>query len=206
MACWKSAWILVVAAVIFALLSSIHATELNWSRNGGGVGRRTLLSFKETPHGSNFTFDCSPSGPCVPCAYSEKSDENYRCSETGYRIPFKCIEIKHGTEKENGKQHSQNGRSAVEISDNVNPHVSLQDAASNEGRILLDGSSSAKDGVQTYITYRSCISANAEKLSVLGFEVFRCLSKYNSLCCLCDWGGGILFWLVRIESLFVIIV
>jgi len=45
---------------------------LNWSRNGGGVGRRTLLSFKEKPHGSNFTFDCSPSGPCVPCAYSEK--------------------------------------------------------------------------------------------------------------------------------------
>lgn len=128
-----------------------------------------------------------------------QSDENYRCSETGYRIPFKCIEIKHDTKNENGKQHSQNGRSAVEISDNVNPHISLQDAASNEGRILLDGSSSAKDGVQTYITYRSCISANAEKLSVLGFEVFRRLSKYNSLCCLCDWGGGILFWLFRIE-------
>ncbi|KAL9364013.1 hypothetical protein Peur_041886 [Populus x canadensis] len=144
--------------------------------NGGGVGRRTLLSFKEKPHGSNFTFDCSPSGPCVPCAYSEKSDENYRCSETGYRIPFKCIEIKHDTKNENGKQHSQNGRSAVEISDNVNPHISLQDAASNEGRILLDGSSSAKDGVQTYITYRSCISANAEKLSVLGFEgIILCL-------------------------------
>jgi hypothetical protein len=42
-----------------------------WSRNGG-LGRRVLLSFKETPHGTNLTFDCSPSGPCVPCAYSEK--------------------------------------------------------------------------------------------------------------------------------------
>ncbi|KAJ6769379.1 hypothetical protein OIU74_022937 [Salix koriyanagi] len=76
------------------------------------------------------------------------SDENYRCSETGYRIPFKCIEIEHEKKNENGKKHSQNGRSAVVISDNLNPHISLQDAASNEGRILLDGSSSAKDGAQ----------------------------------------------------------
>lgn len=172
MACWKSAWILVVAAVIFALLSSIHATE-----NGGGVGRRTLLSFKEKPHGSNFTFDCSPSGPCVPCAYSEKSDEKYRCSETGHRIPFKCVEINHDTENEKGKQHSPNGRSAVEISDDVNPHVMLQETtASNEGRTLLDDSSTAKGGSQAYITYRSCISVNTEKLSVLGFEgIILCL-------------------------------
>jgi hypothetical protein len=35
-------------------------------------GRRVLLSFKETPRGSNATFECSPSGPCVPCLYSEK--------------------------------------------------------------------------------------------------------------------------------------
>ncbi|KAJ6689035.1 hypothetical protein OIU85_005446 [Salix viminalis] len=108
---------------------------------GGGKNERKMLLL-------NFTFDCSPSGPYVPCAYSEKSDENYRCSETGYRIPFNCIEIEHDTKNENGKKHSQNGRSAVEISDNLNPHISLQDAASNEGRILLDGSSSAKDGAQ----------------------------------------------------------
>ncbi|KAF9677911.1 hypothetical protein SADUNF_Sadunf08G0157100 [Salix dunnii] len=134
MACWNSAWILVVVAVISTLLSSIHA----------------------------------------------RSDENYRCSETGYRIPFKCIEIGHDTKNENGKQHSQNGRSAAEISDNLNPHISLQDAASNEGRILLDGSSPAKDGAQIYITYRSCIAANAEKLSVHDFEVSRCLCNILS--------------------------
>eukprot|EP00258_Populus_trichocarpa_P050348 XP_024466367.1 uncharacterized protein LOC7492409 isoform X2 [Populus trichocarpa] len=137
----------------------------------GGLGRRVLLSFKETPHGTNLTFDCSPSGPCVPCAYSEKSDEKYRCSETGHRIPFKCVEINHDTENEKGKQHSPNGRSAVEISDDVNPHVMLQETtASNEGRTLLDDSSTAKGGSQAYITYRSCISVNTEKLSVLGFE------------------------------------
>lgn len=36
------------------------------------IGRRALLSFKETPPGSNTTYDCGPSGPCVPCLYSEK--------------------------------------------------------------------------------------------------------------------------------------
>lgn len=30
------------------------------------------MSFKETPIGTNITYDCSPSGPCVPCTYSEK--------------------------------------------------------------------------------------------------------------------------------------
>ncbi|KAI8527228.1 hypothetical protein RHMOL_Rhmol12G0059400 [Rhododendron molle] len=35
-------------------------------------GRRLLMSFKETPSGGNATFDCSPSGPCVACLYSEK--------------------------------------------------------------------------------------------------------------------------------------
>lgn len=34
--------------------------------------RRALLSFKETPKGTNITFDCSPSGACLPCLYSEK--------------------------------------------------------------------------------------------------------------------------------------
>lgn len=36
------------------------------------IGRRILKSFKETPEGLNVTYDCSPSGPCIPCLYSEK--------------------------------------------------------------------------------------------------------------------------------------
>ncbi|CAK7332725.1 unnamed protein product [Dovyalis caffra] len=172
MTCWNSATILAV----LALLSSINALELDHTTANGGVGRRVLLSLKETPHGSNLTFDCSPSGPCVPCTYSEKSDEKYRCSETGYRIPFKCVEINLDTKNEKGKQHSQNGRSAVEVSDNANPHVMLQDTASNKGRTLLDDTSTANSGSQTYITYRSCISPNVERLSVLGFEgIILCL-------------------------------
>ncbi|KAJ6898151.1 hypothetical protein NC652_024855 [Populus alba x Populus x berolinensis] len=169
MGSWDSAPAAILA--VWALLSSIHALDIDHTTENGGLGRRVLLSFKETPHGTNLTFDCSPSGPCVPCAYSEKSDEKYRCSETGHRIPFKCVEINHDTENEKGKQHSPNGRSAVEISDDANPHVMLQETtASNEGRTLLDDSSTAKGGSQAYITYRSCISVNTENLSVLGFE------------------------------------
>ena len=37
-----------------------------------GIGRRGLLSFIETPKGSNVSFECSPSGPCISCLYSEK--------------------------------------------------------------------------------------------------------------------------------------
>ncbi|KAL9390334.1 hypothetical protein Peur_018939 [Populus x canadensis] len=172
MGSWDSAPAAILA--VWALLSSIHALDIDHTTENGGLGRRVLLSFKETPHGTNLTFDCSPSGPCVPCAYSEKSDEKYRCSETGHRIPFKCVEINHDTENEKGKQHSPNGRSAVEISDDANPHVMLQETtASNEGRTLL---STAKGGSQAYITYRSCISVNTEKLSVLGFEgIILCL-------------------------------
>ncbi|KAG6757102.1 hypothetical protein POTOM_037403 [Populus tomentosa] len=170
MGSWDSAPAAILA--VWTLLSSIHALDIDHTTENGGLGRRVLLSFKETPHGTNLTFDCSPSGPCVPCAYSEKSDEKYRCSETGHRIPFKCVEINHDTENEKGKQHSPNGRSAVEISDDANPHVMLQETtASNEGRTLLDDSSTAKGGSQAYITYRSCISVNTEKLSVLGFEL-----------------------------------
>ncbi|KAJ4711214.1 Mediator of DNA damage checkpoint protein 1 [Melia azedarach] len=150
-------------------------------RRSVGVGQRLLLSFKETPHGSNSTFECSPSGPCVPCQYSEKNDEKYRCSETGYRIPLKCVESEDLSKIENEKK-TQTRRAAFEISnDSVKPHVVLHDMdrliTSVNHRSLLDDSSTSKGKSQAYITYRSCIPAvNEEKLSVLGFEgIVLCL-------------------------------
>ncbi|XP_044489594.1 uncharacterized protein LOC123213992 isoform X2 [Mangifera indica] len=111
------------------------------------VGQRLFMGFKETPRGSNRTFDCDPSGPCVPCVYSEKNDDKYRCSETGYRIPLKCVEIE----------------------DKIVTVV--------KNRSLLEDSSSSEGTPQAYITYRSCIpSINEEKLSVLDFEsIVLCL-------------------------------
>ncbi|KAJ0038102.1 hypothetical protein Pint_23105 [Pistacia integerrima] len=145
------------------------------------VGQRLLLGFKETPSGSNRTFDCSPSGPCVPCLYSEKSDDKYRCSETGYRIPLKCVEIEEGAKNEN-EQKTKPSRSTLETSaDSMKQHVMLHDAGGNvtsvKHRSVLDDSSTSEGKSQAYITYRSCIPAvNEEKLSVIGFEsVVLCL-------------------------------
>lgn len=145
------------------------------SENGHGFGRRVLMSFREKPSGSNLTFDCAPSGPCVPCIYSEKGDEKYRCSETGYRIPFKCEEIKHST-KDAKKTKPQKTRSTLEISNSsakshTDEHVYGEFITSQSQRTLLDDSSASDNKSQAYVTYRSCIPADTEeKLSVLGFE------------------------------------
>lgn len=127
------------------------------------MGKRVLMSFKEISKGSNRTFDCSPSGPCVPCLYSEKGDKKYRCSETGYRIPFKCVETYDDGSKAENKEKSEKSRSNLEIS--------VRNESSRKHRSLLDDSSASGGGVRAYTTYRSCITAvNEEKLSVLGFE------------------------------------
>ncbi|KAM7269778.1 hypothetical protein ACFE04_025275 [Oxalis oulophora] len=151
--------IIIIIVVVFISASTLHASS-PLEINSGDRGRRLLVSFKETPKGSNLTFECSPSGPCVPCQYSEKNDEKYRCSETGYRIPMKCVQTKATKKKDGKKKKSQNAQSDLEISHSEKPN-----------RRLLDDSSVAKSGPQAYITYRSCIQAvNEEKLSVLGFE------------------------------------
>ncbi|XP_020217907.1 uncharacterized protein LOC109801285 [Cajanus cajan] len=165
----------------FLFISSYRAfgQQTDWNsketQHGNGVGRRVLLSFKEKPSGSNVTFECAPSGPCVPCLYSEKGDDKYRCSETGYRIPFKCVEIKDST-KDAKKTKSQKGRSLLEISDGIAEsnevsHVAGESTSSQSHRRLEDDSSSSDDKSQAYVTYRSCITPiNEEKLSVLNFE------------------------------------
>ncbi|KAK3038623.1 hypothetical protein RJ639_027286 [Escallonia herrerae] len=102
------------------------------------------------------------------------NDAKYRCSETGYRIPLKCIDVEAGSkESNNGKK--QNNRSTLENSyDKVKVDVMLRDAeevTTISQRNLLDDSSMSKGASEAYITYRSCIPAvNEEKLSVLGFE------------------------------------
>ncbi|KAL2904128.1 Vacuolar protein sorting/targeting protein 10 [Bienertia sinuspersici] len=131
---------------------------------GGKVGRRRLLGFKEKRAGTNTTFECSPSGPCVPCQYSEKNDDKYRCSETGYRIPFKCLKNGGVTKEESGKG-PQNSDSTREESVNA-------ETSADKHRTLTDKSSGQKGEPQEYVTYRSCIQGvNEEKISVLGFEV-----------------------------------
>ncbi|XP_014490529.1 uncharacterized protein LOC106753254 [Vigna radiata var. radiata] len=150
---------------------SALAQQTDWdseeTQHRNGIGRRVLLSFKEKPSGTNVTFECAPSGPCVPCLYSEKGDSKYRCSETGYRIPFKCVEIKDST-KDGKKTKSQKGRSSLEIGDATAGEYTH---SPSDRRLAEDSSSSSDNSSQAYITYRSCITpVNEEKLSVLNFE------------------------------------
>ncbi|CAJ1931621.1 unnamed protein product [Sphenostylis stenocarpa] len=166
---------------LFFVVSPFRALgqQKDWNsevtQHGNGVGRRVLLSFKEKPPGTNVTFECAPSGPCVPCLYSEKGDEKYRCSETGYRIPFKCVEIKDST-KDAKKTKSRKGRSSLEVFDGTAEsqhvsHVAEEFTHSQSERRLAEDSSSSDNSSQAYITYRSCITpVNEEKLSVLNFE------------------------------------
>ncbi|XP_022732900.1 uncharacterized protein LOC111287017 [Durio zibethinus] len=160
---WNSSVVLLLFSFPFLLpvLASASASSIDYQHER--IGQRVLMSFKESSKGSNRTFDCSPSGPCIPCFYSEKSDKKYRCSETGYRIPFKCVEIDDSSKVEN-KEKSEKSRSKLEIS--------VSNENSRKRRSLLDDSSTSKGEVRAYITYRSCIQAvNEEKLSLLGFEV-----------------------------------
>ncbi|CAH9087505.1 unnamed protein product [Cuscuta epithymum] len=152
------------SSAILLLFNSIFvfsAPSLEESSGGEENARRVMLSFKETPNGVNVTFECFPSGPCVPCAYSEKSDTKYRCSETGYRIPFKCEETRDHLE--DAKSMKNHNRSDLE---NANAHTYPV-----RTRILLEDLSTSESGLQAYITYRSCITTvSEERLSVIGFE------------------------------------
>ncbi|KAH6756386.1 hypothetical protein C2S53_002685 [Perilla frutescens var. hirtella] len=144
-------------------LSLAHNSELI------GIKRRILMGIKETPNGGNVTFDCSPSGPCIPCLRAEKNDEKYRCGETGYRIRLKCVPIGSGS-KDSKSTKEEKKRSTLEFTElGINEHDGDLIISSTRQRRLLGDSS--KGGPRAYITYRSCIPAvNEEKLSVLGFE------------------------------------
>ncbi|GFP91563.1 hypothetical protein PHJA_001300300 [Phtheirospermum japonicum] len=146
-------------------LSLAHDSEINVIKG------RTLMGFMETPDGGNVTFDCSPSGPCIPCSRSEKSDEKYRCGETGYRIRLKCASS-GSVSKDAKKLEARKTRSMLEHRDiGVNQFDEDLTISSRSQRRLFSDSSKSKGGSGAYVTYRSCIPAvNEEKMSVLGFE------------------------------------
>ncbi|KAG8050311.1 hypothetical protein GUJ93_ZPchr0009g2321 [Zizania palustris] len=114
--------------------------------------RRSLLGFVEAQ--GNASYRCTPSGPCIPCQYSEKSNEKYCCSETGYRLPLKCVQVQNvAKEGNNSKQ-----------------------------RKVLDDASTSDVGTKHYTTYRSCVPLEDEdKLSILGFERDGCTLRKQSV-------------------------
>jgi len=148
----------------------------------------------------NATFDCSSSGPCIPCSYSEKTDEKYHCSETGYRMPYKCVEVKSSFKEVNKEQI---GKESYPVEDEIEAGKSSEykdahsqgqqtqkmnsqnhDTERKDGnwRRLSETAHSLEDGKQTHHIFRSCVpAADDEKLSVLGFEgIVLCLLLISS--------------------------
>ena len=83
----------------------------------------------------------------IPFFLLWQNDEKYRCSETGYRIPLKCVEIKDGPKDSKAKLSR---RSASEIFPrNVKLHTVLRSfeelATSLRHRILLSDSTKQED-------------------------------------------------------------
>ncbi|KAL8218940.1 hypothetical protein R6Q57_022313 [Mikania cordata] len=139
---------LVFIAFNFLLVHSSSKSILYESEAVGVM--RGLKSFKEISTATNTTFDCSPSGPCVPCLYSEKKDVTYRCSETGYRIPMRCVKIAD-EENENKKRNGREDSSSIEAGSEI---------------------------YATYRSCIPAV--NEEKISVLGFEALMLLLLISS--------------------------
>ncbi|CAL1388511.1 unnamed protein product [Linum trigynum] len=80
------------------------------------------------------------------------SEPNYRCGETGHRIPLKCMEIKDGVKLEK-QEKSKKNRSDLETS----AGSGNQQASSIAGKNLAEDSKKLDGGggSQAYITYRS---------------------------------------------------
>lgn len=57
-------------ALLMAICCSLPSTKGASEVVGGGGRGRLLLGFTVTK--GNSSFQCSPSGPCLPCQYSEK--------------------------------------------------------------------------------------------------------------------------------------
>lgn len=159
--------------VLILSLFARHSTANHIQGQATGLRHnRALLGFKETPSGGNTTFECSPSGPCIACQYSEKNEEKYRCSETGYRIPLKCVKIVNVANEENDEKEET--RSTLEVL-NSESHTDsgLRGSENVKHRTLAESKTNKAGESEVYVTYRSCIPAvNEEKISVVGFEVF----------------------------------
>ncbi|XP_075497629.1 uncharacterized protein LOC142534661 [Primulina tabacum] len=125
--------------------------------------------FKETPAGGNFTFDCSPSGPCIPCSRSEKTKSFLKMKTIWSSMYMMALLSSLLTFyfwiwfRRSKRPQRKRTRSALESTDLL----------VNDGprRRLLSDTAKSESVSGAYVTYRSCIPAvSEEKLSVLGFQ------------------------------------
>ncbi|PAN13830.1 hypothetical protein PAHAL_2G366700 [Panicum hallii] len=146
--------LLVTVAALCWIPPAIAAAAAAAAASTANGARRSLLGFVEAQ--GNASYQCTPSGPCIPCQYSEKNDEKYSCSETGYRLPLKCVQAQNVTKEGNKSKQRK-----------------ILDDASTSGdtKSQSGGTKSTSGGPKHYTTYRSCVPLEGEeKLSFLGFE------------------------------------
>ncbi|KAJ7559358.1 hypothetical protein O6H91_04G081500 [Diphasiastrum complanatum] len=135
----------------------------------------------------NASFTCTVSGPCAPCSYSEKQNNDiYQCATTGYREPYKCVETllpdsvkasslatkkddeqvskqkADGTSdvKSSGQSLRHVRREGVEIV--ASQHGSVTGRLNNllgfvKGRNLFEAEIVTEDGRRIYHMHRSCL-------------------------------------------------
>ncbi|URD80577.1 hypothetical protein MUK42_24518 [Musa troglodytarum] len=115
---------------------------------------------------------CVPAECCQGYSDLQRNDDKYPCSETGYRVPLKCVRIKDGTEE---ASRIRTQRSLLYLQEEHASGVQkrlLTTRSNYKWRKLLAESSKLENEEENYITYRSCVPVDSnEKLSVLGFEV-----------------------------------
>ncbi|KAL5985719.1 hypothetical protein ACLOJK_027706 [Asimina triloba] len=129
----------------------------------------------------------------VVLCWLEWNDEKYRCSETGYRIPLKCVESGDGSKVANSKALRK--RSVLEDDTRSNSHIhpQLHTAVRHlKWRRLLDTKFTMEDNKRTYIIYRSCVPpVSEEKLTVIGFEPKSYTRSHPSLSSSFGCVGGV---------------
>ncbi|CAN6175326.1 unnamed protein product [Urochloa humidicola] len=156
--------LLVTVAALCWIPPAIAAAAAKAAASTANGTRRSLLGFVEAQ--GNASYQCTPSGPCIPCQYSEKNDDKYSCSETGYRLPLKCVQAQNVTKEGNKNKQRK-------ILDDASTSGGTKSTSGNTKPTSGSGSTkSTSGGPKYYITYRSCVPLEGEeKLSVLGFEV-----------------------------------
>eukprot|EP00249_Psilotum_nudum_P006819 c20085_g2_i2 orf=1-516(-) len=143
-----------IVALNFGVCSGRHFSSIPRIEDAAIIRKEAL---------GNSTFDCTSSGPCLPCTYSEKgNDRKYHCSTYGYRQHYKCVEVQ--PVRLDGVRGS-----FKEASEGFIEHSSADNPGDKDQQdIFVD---MAKDGQHVYRIFMSCLPAgDNERLGVLGFE------------------------------------
>lgn len=171
---------------VLLLLQALGALDIHPCNVSGQ--RIDDIGFDRKETSGNSSLGCSASGPCTPCSYTEKSDdEKYHCSTTGYRQPYRCVELGENlfngdASKETNQEHNRAGGSSLktmservlqDIEHDQERGIDKQGLVGVVGRKLFEAEDvTTHDGQLVFHVFYSCVPTDDtdERLTVLGFE------------------------------------